>query len=78
MIQSPIVSTAQTQTLADNVTSVDNGIKLSGITSFFGSDLIKMGDEIMKITGVGIGSTNRLLFVEGNLEQESERVILEM
>ena len=59
LIQSPVVSTAQTQTLADRVTSVDNFIKLSGITSFFGSDLIKMGDEIMKITGVGIGSTNR-------------------
>ena len=58
LIQSPIVSTAQTQTLADRVSSVDNDIFVSGITSFFGSDLIKMGDEIMKITAIGIGSTN--------------------
>ena len=65
LIQSPIVSTAQTQTLAKNVTSVDNDVFLSGITSFFGSDLIKLGDEIMKITGVGVGSTNRFLVRRG-------------
>ncbi|MAG49890.1 hypothetical protein CMO86_09670, partial [Candidatus Woesearchaeota archaeon] len=65
LIQSPVVSTAQTQTLAQNVTSVDNEVFLSGITSFFGSDLIKLGDEIMKITGVGVGSTNRFLVRRG-------------
>ena len=65
LIQSPIVSTAQTQTLAKNVTSVDNDVFLSGITSFFGSDLIQLGDEIMKITGVGVGSTNRFLVRRG-------------
>ena len=65
LIQSPIVSTAQTQTLAKNVTSVDNEVFLSGITSFFGSDLIKLGDEVMKITGVGVGSTNRFLVRRG-------------
>ena len=65
LIQSPIVSTAQTQTLAKNVTSVDNEVFLSGITSFFGSDLIQLGDEIMKITGVGVGSTNRFLVRRG-------------
>ena len=67
LIQSPVVSTAQTQTLADRVSSVDNDVFLSGITSFFGSDLIKMGDEIMKITGVGIGSTNRFTVRRGQL-----------
>ena len=36
----------------------DNILTFSGITSFFGSDLIQIGDEIMKIEGVGIGSTN--------------------
>ena len=60
LIQSPIVSTAVTTTLADQVLSVDNTLKFSGITSFFGSDLIKIGDEIMKIEGVGIGSTNTI------------------
>ena len=60
VIQSPVVSTALTTTLADQVLSVDNILKFSGITSFFGSDLIKIGDEIMKIEGVGIGSTNAI------------------
>ncbi len=60
IIQSPVVSTAITTTLADQVRVVDNLIQFSGITSFFGSDLIKIGSEIMKIEGVGIGSTNAI------------------
>ena len=60
LIQSPIVSTSVTTTLATNVRDVDNVIKFSGITSFFGSDLIQIGSEIMKIEGVGIGSTNAI------------------
>ena len=60
LIQSPIVSTAITTTLGDNVVSTDNLIDFTGITSFFGGDLFKVGDEIMKIEGVGIGSTNRV------------------
>lgn len=58
VIQSPIVATSITTTLADNVRVFDDLIAFSGITSFFGGDLIKIDDEIMKITGVGIGSTN--------------------
>ena len=58
IIQSPVVSTAVTTTLADYVHPTDNLIEFSGITSFFGADLIKINDEIMKIEGVGIGSTN--------------------
>ena len=60
IIQSPIVSTALTTTLSDQMSSVDNILKFSGITSFFGSDLIQIGDEIMKIEGIGIGSTNTI------------------
>jgi len=60
IIQSPIVSTAVTTTLANQVRVVDNVIEFSGITSFFGSDIIQIGNEIMKIEGVGIGSTNRI------------------
>ena len=67
IIQSPVVSTAQTQTLADAVSTIDTGILVSGITSFFGGDLIKMGDEIMKITGVGVGSTNRFTVLRGHV-----------
>ena len=65
LIQSPIVSTALTTTLADEVVTTDNAVKFTGITSFFGGDLFKVGDEIMKIEGVGIGSTNRLVVRRG-------------
>jgi len=60
VIQSPIVSTAITTTLANQILTVDNLLTFSGITSFFGSDLIQINDEIMKIEGVGIGSTNTI------------------
>ena len=60
LIQSPVVATSVTTTLAESVGDVDNIIKLSGITSIFGSDLIQIGSEIMKIEGVGIGSTNAI------------------
>ena len=60
IIQSPIVSTALTTTLSKQLTILDDVIFFSGITSFFGSDLIKINDEIMKIEGVGIGSTNAI------------------
>lgn len=58
IIQSPIVSTAITATLADQVVDTDTIIQFAGITSFFGADLIKIDNEIMKIQGIGIGSTN--------------------
>ena len=58
IIQSPVVSTAVTTTLDNMIHETDNVIEFSGITSFFGADLIKINDEIMKIEGVGIGSTN--------------------
>ena len=60
IIQSPIVSVALTTTLSDSVSTTDDLINLSGITSFFGGDLIKVGNEIMLIESVGIGITNRM------------------
>ena len=58
IIQSPVVSTAVTTGLSTNMTVFDTTIKVSGITSFFGADLIKINNEIVKIEGVGVGSTN--------------------
>jgi len=58
VIQSPVVSTAVTSHLANQMSDTDNLLTFSGITSFFGSDLIQISDEIMKIEGIGIGSTN--------------------
>ncbi len=58
IIQSPVVSTSVTSTLAINTFTTDDILYFTEITSFFGGDLIQIEDEIMKIEGVGIGSTN--------------------
>ena len=60
IIQSPVVSVALTTTLSDTVATTDDLIDFTGITSFFGGDLVRVGDEIMLIEGIGIGVTNRL------------------
>lgn len=60
LIQSPIVSTALTSSLSKVATTVDEVIFFTGITSFFGEDLIKINDEIMRIDAVGVGSTNAI------------------
>ena len=57
-IQSPVVASAITASLSNNCSFVDDIIQFTGITSFFSGDLIQVGTEIMKIEGVGIGSTN--------------------
>ena len=56
MIQSPVVSTAITSSLLVDFTVVQNIAYFTGITSFFGGDLIRIDDEIMKIETVGFGS----------------------
>ena len=61
VIQSPIVSTSVTSTLTKKVKSIDDTITISGITSIFNGDLLKIDDEIVKINSVGVGSTNSLL-----------------
>tara|TARA_R100000005_G_scaffold3959_3_gene2152 strand:- start:1559 stop:13723 length:12165 start_codon:yes stop_codon:yes gene_type:complete len=61
MIQSPIVSTAVTTGLTTTFLKTQDILKVSGITSFFGGDLIKIDDEIMKINTIGIGTTNAIL-----------------
>ncbi len=59
IMQSPVVSTAVTTQLAHHVTTTDDLIYFTGISSITGADLIKINDEIMKIESVGVGSTNR-------------------
>ena len=61
IIQSPVVSTAITSSLSKYAFISDDIIFFTGITSFFGGDLIRINDEIMRIRGVGIGSTNAIL-----------------
>ena len=60
IIQSPVVATAITSSLAKQAYSTDDIIYFTGITSFFGGELIQIGSEIMKIQGIGIGSTNAI------------------
>ena len=61
VIQSPVVSTSVTTTLSKESLITDDIITVSGITSFFGGDLVKIDDEIMRVNTVGFGSTNILL-----------------
>lgn len=56
VIQSPIVSTAVTSLLVDDIALLDTTLPFSGITSFFSGDLIQVDNEIMKISSVGVGS----------------------
>ena len=60
-IQSPIVGTSITTTLAKNITTVDNRLTFTGVTSFFSGNLIQINNEIMKVNTVGLGSTNIVL-----------------
>ena len=61
IIQSPIVSTSVTTTTSLQTLITDNTITVSGISSFFGGDLIQIDNEIMRINSVGFGSTNVFL-----------------
>ena len=56
MIQSPVVSSAITSSLLVDFTTNQNTAYFTGITSFFGGDLIKINDEIMRVESVGFGS----------------------
>jgi len=61
VIQQPIVATSVTTVLSAAADSAADKIKISGITSVTGGDLLKIDDEIMKVNSVGVGDTNILL-----------------
>ena len=61
VIQQPIVATAVTTHLVADVSTTTDKITISGITSITGGDMLKIGNEIMKVDSVGLGVTNRLL-----------------
>ena len=58
IIQSPVVATSVVSSLSTNTYTTDDILYFTGITSFFGGDLIRIEDEIMKIEAVGVGLTN--------------------
>ena len=66
-IQSPAIQSPVNTTLAADSLKTSNFITLSGISSFFSGDIIKINDEFMKIDTVGIGATNKLLVRKGQL-----------
>lgn len=65
VIQTPLVQTPIKETLVNEIKLSDGKIKLSGVTTFFAGDLLKVEDEIMRITTVGLGSTNVIAVQRG-------------
>ena len=61
MIQSPVTITAVSVGLAVTIQPTTDRITLSGITSIFAGDIIKINDEIMTVATVGVGSTNVII-----------------
>ena len=61
MIQSPIAGTAVTVGLVTTVQPTTDRITLTGITSIFAGDLLRINNEIMKVATVGVGTTNVLI-----------------
>ena len=54
MIQSPVVKTGIEFELTTNLSATDNQFKLTGISSIFSKDLLKINDEIMLVETVGL------------------------
>ena len=67
IIQSPLVSTAVTTTLSSSVGIGSTIFGLSGITSIFSGDLIKVNNEIMFVNAVGSSSTNSVNVLRGHV-----------
>jgi hypothetical protein len=62
VIQSPVVGTALTSSLAERIIPTDNVIKvISGISSYISGDLIRIDNEIMLVESLGYGATNAIL-----------------
>jgi hypothetical protein len=58
VIQSPIVGTAISTTLTQNVNLLDEVIIFSNPLNFYSGDLVKIDDELLKVDAVGVGTTN--------------------
>jgi len=69
VIQSPVAGTSVTTFISEGAIRNTDLLRFSGITSFFGADYVRVGaadtGEIMKILGVGIGSTNAVRVQRG-------------
>ena len=59
IVQSPVVSFGVTSSLGQDV-EFQQDILLTGITSIFTGDLLRVGDEIMEVSSVGVGNTTSI------------------
>ena len=66
-IQSPVIQSPINTKLSFDALTTTDFVTLTGISSFFSGDVIKVNDEFMKIDTVGIGSTNQLLVKRAQL-----------
>lgn len=71
-IQSPIVATSTTSSLATDITSNVVDFVLTGITSIFGGDLLKIDNEIVKVNSVGYAVTYGILVDRGWMGTDPE------
>jgi len=58
VIQSPIAFTPITTDLEYNITNTQTTFSVTGISSIQSNNIIKINDEFMKITNVGLGTTS--------------------
>jgi len=66
-IQSPMIESPVNYALSFDVGTTSDFVTISGISSIFSGDILKIGDEFMKVDTVGIGSTNQLLMKRAQL-----------
>ena len=62
-IQSPIVPTSVTTGLSTNFNRSSDILRVTGVTSFFGGDLIQINNEILRINTVGYGGSATAMLV---------------
>ena len=60
MIQAPLAKTNVNSQLTQNIV-FDSSFTTSGITSIAAADLIRIGNEIMRVVSVGVGGANNIL-----------------
>ena len=66
IVQSPIVAFGVTSSLGQDV-AFQQDILLSGITSIFTGDLLRVGSEIMEVSSVGVGNTTSISVFRGRM-----------
>jgi hypothetical protein len=73
IIQSPIRFTDNTTILSKDIDFGDFSIIVNNEKLFAFDDIIKINDEIMRVSSVGIGSTNSLIVIRNSLGTERQQ-----